>query len=58
MKVGKSLFCGWPSVFVTDSEEELKPHMKERADQNNVSVEKLREKFQKYAPGSRDTLKM
>jgi hypothetical protein len=35
--VGKSLFCGWLSIFVTDSEEELETHIKERADQNNVS---------------------
>ncbi|MFQ6119264.1 MAG: LLM class F420-dependent oxidoreductase, partial [Methanosarcinales archaeon] len=51
-EVGKSLFAGWPSIFVTDSEEELKSHLIERAKRNNISVKKFTELSRKEAPGS------
>lgn len=51
-EVGKSLFCGWPSVFVTDSEEELNIHLKKRAAQKNTTIEKMSDYFRKDAPGS------
>ncbi len=51
-KVGKSLFIGWPSVFVTESKDELNAYLTQRAKQNNISVEKLQKRFQEYAPGT------
>ncbi|MFX1512175.1 MAG: LLM class F420-dependent oxidoreductase [Promethearchaeota archaeon] len=51
-EVGKSLFATMPSVFVTDSEEELKAHFTLRAQRNNISVEKVKEVSRQYAPGT------
>jgi F420-dependent oxidoreductase-like protein len=50
-EVGKSLFA-YAGVFVTESEEELNNHLMERAKRNNLPIEKLKELFQKDAPGS------
>jgi len=51
-EVGKSLFAGWPSIFVTDSKEELTNHIAQRAKQENKSIEYLEKEFREYAPGS------
>ena len=50
-KVGKSLFVGWPSVFVTEAEDELTAYLTKQAKQNNISEEKLKKRFQEHAPG-------
>ncbi|MFQ5820628.1 MAG: LLM class F420-dependent oxidoreductase [Candidatus Heimdallarchaeota archaeon] len=51
-EVGKSLFIGWPSVFVTESGDELTAYLTQRAKQNNISVEKLQKRFREHAPGT------
>ncbi|MDH5450336.1 MAG: LLM class F420-dependent oxidoreductase [Candidatus Bathyarchaeota archaeon] len=51
-EVGKSLFAGWPGVFVTESQEEIHDHLTQRSKRNNISIEKLNELLRKDAPGS------
>lgn len=50
-EVGKSLVCG-PFVFVTDSEEELRAHLAEKAREDNMSVEEYVALSRQHAPGS------
>ena len=51
-EVGKSLFAGWPGIFVTESHEELHDHLIQRSKQNNMSLEKLTDLLREHAPGS------
>ncbi len=51
-ELGKSLFATMPSVFVTDSEEELTAHFTLRAQRNNIPVEKVKEISSQHAPGT------
>jgi len=50
-EVGKSLFAV-PSVYVTESEEELTALMNKLSKRRNMPIKKLRELFRRDAPGS------
>ena len=51
-EVGKSLVTEWPGVFVTKSEDKLNEFLKQTSKKMNMPITKLKERFQKNAPGS------
>jgi F420-dependent oxidoreductase-like protein len=50
--LGKSLFGGFPGVFVSESEQEIDAHLSKVASKRDLSVKALKEKLEEGAPGS------
>ncbi|MHA2060377.1 MAG: TIGR03560 family F420-dependent LLM class oxidoreductase [Candidatus Ranarchaeia archaeon] len=50
--LGKSLFAGFPGIFVSDSEQAVEEHLQQLATKRQISVNTMKDKLKDGAPGS------